>query len=351
MTTLRRNIFEPLISIVLQVVGLSVTAIGLLALLGWILDSPILTALETNTLPMAPCTALLAILFGSVLGFNAKGAPIRMTTLFAWVGTITALVLFTLRLLGIYWPVELLGLPITGKLGDAPLGFISPLTALCFLLANVAFLSAPSQGTRCLWRAYLVLGLAGLVTLVSCTLLLNYVYGLPLPIGNILIRPALNTSFILLLMGMGLLLFAYRCFLCSANVSGAIEINRPLYPLIFFAFSATVFVISYQSYHNAELKFRQGVELQLLSVSELKAKELSQWRLERLGDGALAQSTLINSAVRRQLDTPSSIPAQQDLQDWFDHILHYSHFGYDRGFLLDAQGVIRMSVSQSVRVY
>ena len=344
MTTLRRNIFESLISIVLQVVGLSVAAIGLLALLGWILDIPILTTWETNTLPMAPCTALLAILFGSVLGFNAKGAPIRMTTLFAWVGTITALVLFTLRLLGIYWPVELLGLPITGRLGDAPLGFISPITALCFLLANVALLIALCQSTHCLWRSYLISTLAGLITLVSFILLLSYFYGLPLPIGNILIQPALNTSFIQLLMGMGLLLFAYRRFLFFANVSGVIEINRLLYPLIFFAFTVTIFLIAFQAYHNTELKFRQGVELQLLAVSALKTRELTQWRLERLGDGVIAQSTLINSAVRRQLETTGSMPAQRELQDWFDRILHYSHFGYDRGFLLDAQGITRMSM-------
>ena len=344
MATLSHPIFESLTSIALQVVGLFVATIGFLALLGWIMDIPLLTTWEANTLPMAPCTALLSILFGGVFDFNARRGSTRMATLFAWFGALIALVLFTLRLLDVYWSVELLGLPITGMLGDAPLGFISSISALCFLLANVALLIMLSQGTHSLWRAYLVSALAGLITLVSCILLLGYFYGLPLSISHVLIHPALNTSIIMLFMGMGLLLFSYRWFMMSANPSGVLEINRLPYSLIFIAFTVTVFVIAYQSNHTNELKFRQGVELQLQAVSVLKVKELSQWRLERLGDGAIAQSTVINSAARQQLETPGGILGQAELQDWFGHILGNSHFGYDQGYLLDAQGIIRMSV-------
>ena len=348
MTTLRkRSILELLTTTLLQVIGLFVATIGLLALLGWILDMPVLTTWETNTLPMAPCTALLSILFGAALGFKAKGSPTRitrlLTTLFVWVGTMIALLLFTLRLLAIYWSVELLGLHITGMLGDTPIGFVSLITALCFLLANGGLLIA-LPGSHRLWRSYLVLGLAGLVILVSCLLLLSYFNGLPLPIANILSHPGLNTSFILLCMGMGLLLLALLRIMASANGSGAIEIDKPLYTLIFLALTVTLFMVAYHSYRSTERKFRQQVELQLLAVSELKTRELSQWRMERLGDGILAQSTLVNSAVQQQLESTSGMPAQQALQDWFEGILHNSHYGYDRGFLLDAQGVTRMSV-------
>ena len=344
MATLRRNIFESLISMM----GVSVATIGLLALLGWILDIPALTTWETNTLPMAPCTALLSILFGVALAVNAKGSQPRITfllsLLFVWGGALIALLLFTLRLLDRYWSVELLGLHISGMLDDVPIGFISPITALCFLLANGALLIALSESSQRLWRSYLVSSLAGLLMLVGFTLLLSYFYGLPLPIGNAVIRPALNTSFILLLMGLGLLIVAHHRNIGSDSVNGTIEIDRLLYTLIFFAFTATILMLAYQSYRNTEIRFRQGVELQLLAVSELKTRELSQWRIERLGDGAIAQSTLINSAVRRQLETTSNIPVQAELQDWFNRLLHYSHYGYDRGFLLDAQGMTRMSI-------
>ena len=341
----RRDLFESLTSIVLQVLGLSVLAIGLLTLFGWLLDIPILTTWETNTLPMAPCTALLSILFGGAFCFNAKEqVPTRMTTFFVWVGALIALLLLTLRLFNIYWSVEFLGLHISGMQGDAPIGFISPLTALGFLLANVALLFAWSRNTQVVWRAYLISGIAGLLTIISGMHLLSYLYGVPLPITNTLIRPALNTSFVLLFIGVGLLLFSYRRFMWSANLSGTIETNILLYTLIFFALTTTIFMVAYQSYHNTELTFRQGVELQLQAVSDLKTRELSQWRQERLGDGVIAQSTLINSVVQRQLEAPGSISAQPELQDWFNRILHSSHFGYDRGVLLDAQGVIRMSV-------
>lgn len=226
MTTLRRIIYESFI----LVMGVSITTIGLLALLGWILDTPVLTSWQTNTLPMAPFTALLSILFGGVFVFNAKRSTSRITfmlTIFlAWIGAMIALWLFTLRILNSYWSIELLGLNIAGMLGDAPIGYISPITALCFLLANLAFLITLPQGSHRLWRGYLASILAGLLTLVSFTLLLSYFFGLPLPISNGLIRPALNTSFILLLMGIGLLIVAHLRIMFSDDESEVIEIDR-----------------------------------------------------------------------------------------------------------------------------
>jgi diguanylate cyclase (GGDEF)-like protein/PAS domain S-box-containing protein len=344
MITLRRIIYESFI----LVVGVSITTIGLLALLGWILDTPVLTSWQTNTLPMAPFTALLSILFGGVFVFNAKRPTSRitfmLTTFCAWIGAMIALWLFTLRILNSYWSIELLGLNITGMLGDAPIGYISPITALCFLLANLAFLITLPQGSHCLWRGYLASILAGLLTLVSFTLLLSYFFGLPLPISNGLIRPALNTSFILLLMGIGLLIVAHLRIMFSDDESEVIEIDRLIYVLFFSALTASILIAAFQSYRTTEIKFRQGLELQLLAVSELKTRQLSQWRIERLSDGALAQSTLINSAVRQHFETTSNISTQGALQDWFERILHDSHYGYDRGFLLDAQGVVRMSM-------
>ena len=344
MTTLRRIIYESFI----LVMGVSITTIGLLALLGWILDTPVLTSWQTNTLPMAPFTALLSILFGGVFVFNAKRSTSRITfmlTIFlAWIGAMIALWLFTLRILNSYWSIEFLGLNITGMLGDAPIGYISPITALCFLLANLAFLITLPQGSHRLWRGYLASILAGLLTLVSFTLLLSYFFGLPLPISNGLIRPALNTSFILLLMGIGLLIVAHLRIMFSDDESEVIEIDRLIYVLFFSALTASILIAAFQSYRTTEIKFRKGVELQLLAVSELKTRQLSQWRIERLGDGALAQSKLINSVVRQYLETTSNMSTQGALQDWFERMLHDSHYGYDRGFLLDAQGVVRMSI-------
>ena len=344
MTPLRRINYDS----VILVVGVFIATISLLALLGWILGISALTTWQTNTLPMAPSAALLSILFGAVFVFNAKRLSSRitflLTTFCAWVGAMIALLLFTLRIFNSYWSMEFLGLNITGMLGDVPIGFISPITALCFLLANGAFLITLPQGSHSLWRGYLASALAGLLMLVSFTLLLSYFFGIPLPISNVQIRPALNTSFILLLMGMGLLIVAHLRIIFSDDESEVIEIDRLIYVLFFSALTASILIAAFQSYRTTEIKFREGVELQLQAVSELKTRELSQWRIERLSDGALAQSALINSAVRQHLETTSSMSAHGELQDWFERILHDSHYGYDRGFLLDAEGVVRMSM-------
>ncbi|HCF58899.1 MAG TPA: hypothetical protein DFS52_13020, partial [Myxococcales bacterium] len=45
-------------------VGAAVTALGLAALLGWLLDLPHLAGFDTELVPMAPSTALLFLAFG-----------------------------------------------------------------------------------------------------------------------------------------------------------------------------------------------------------------------------------------------------------------------------------------------
>ncbi len=323
----------------LLVAGLTIATIGFLALLGWLIDTPNLTAWKPGTLPMAPSTAILAMLFGGAFSLNTRVSPsfitLLLSKLLVRLGAILALLLFILRLLHIYLPEEYLGLHITDKLADTPLGFISPITALCFLLANGVLLVPLSRNP---WRGYVISGLASLITLLSFTLLLGYCYGIPLLIENTKIHPALNTSVILLLMGMGLQIFAYRHSTWQTAVT---ETNLLPYSLAFLTFTIAVFTIAYQSYRGIELRIRSEVELQLLSVSELKMRELTQWRIERLGDGALTQSAIISSSVARYLETPNNLLTQQELQDWFDSYLR--HLGYDQIILFDTQTVTRLS--------
>jgi hypothetical protein len=182
--------------------------------LGWLLDTPILHTWKVSTLPISPTIGVLSMYFGTALYLSAR-IPISrtvllITSILGWLGAIAAILLFTLRLLGVYWPVELLGLQITGTVGDAPIGYISPVSAFCLLLVNAAFLALLPVDTRSSWRERLAWSFGGLVSFIGLALLLAYIFGTPLLSGKVLIHPALNTSLNLLIMGLALLVLAIR---------------------------------------------------------------------------------------------------------------------------------------------
>jgi PAS domain S-box-containing protein len=123
------------------------------------------------------------------------------------------------------------------------------------------------------------------------------------------------------------------------------EERRVAYPLvlIFAILSLGIVTVGTLYYRNYERQFRAGVERQLSAVAELKASELVHWRKERLGDGAVFFGNgNFADQVRRFLENPADSDAQAQLRTWLRQV--QAAYGYDRVFLLDAQGVERLSV-------
>ncbi len=349
MTAIRLSNVQHYSTLALLAAGLSVTIIGVLALLGWVLDAPGLTTWKAGTLPMSPSAAVLSVLFGAILCLIARVPSGRVNLLLitplSWLGTIAALLLFTLRLLDVYGSAERLGLSITGTIDDAPIAYISAITAFCFLLANGSLLFLPASGVARAWRVWLAWGFGGLVALISFVHLQAYAYGIPLLFGKpLIIHSALNTSLNLLIIGLALLVLANRYTLRLVAPSDTNAVRLLPYACVFLALTAGITVVTYYSYRETELKFRQEVELQVLAVTELKVNELVRWRLERFGDAILAQSATNSAAVRQLLEEPGSVAAQWKVQDWLGRY-QTNNLGYDRAFLLDANGVTRVSAS------
>jgi len=392
MTLIRLTYWERYSTPVLLVAGLSVTAIGLIALFGWILDMPALNTWKADTQPMPPSTAVLSVLFGTVLCLVARTPKGRVAKLLAtflsWAGTITCLILFPLRALGMRLSAEQFGLHISGTFGSFPIGYISPVSSFCFLLAFGALLaelsteapdslaswrvrahlplckrgiegdlsnqispnpSFPKRGTERLpWRRWLVWSCAGVILLTGFLFLLAYAFGAPILAGNVMIVPAFNTTLILMIMGLALLVLAAR-HTRQPDMSSTPIIKTSPYIMVFIVFTAVILANAYNHYRRTEVQFRREMESQLLAVSALKSGELIRWRQERLGDGALFQSTSITAAVRRLLETPGSLSAQQELQDWLGRYLkHYGDFGYDQIFVLDTKGIPVLTVPDKI---
>src|ERR1019366_5737202 len=343
-----RRVAYPLVLIfLLLTAGIATAATGLLALLGWILDLPRLACFGADLIPMAPGTALLFLLYGVAVCLRTR-TPLshrtfRISVAMVGLGTMVALLLFTLGCLNIYWEVEHLGLSTSRTVGGAPIGHMSPVSAFCFLLASVSFLGSLSPSATRSWRTALALGAAGVLVGTCFIFLLAYPYGAPLLYGGRFIPPALNTVLAFVMLGLALLALAGRPAGLSGGSPAIGSRTAFAFALIFVLLSAGIVTVGYRSYRNYERNYYSEAERQLSAVAELKAGELARYRKERLGDaGVFFKNAAFSGLMRRFLDRPEDAEAQKQIQEWA--VKYMATDQYDLVCLLDAQGVTRMSV-------
>ena len=349
MAVIKKIRYERIMTFALQIITLFVAVIGLLDLLGWALEIPILISWKESTQPMSPMTGLLSVLFGVNLilcvGLYRSRIIQLLTILLSSVGLMLAVLVSVLRLLGVYRSFEHLGFTITGIFGNVPLGHMTLVSAFCFSLAFVVLLVTvlPKTDGGQLWQRSIIWVFSGLITLTGLSLLLFYPFALPLSLSDeTFIPPSLNSSIVLLMIGVVLLLLAARSKDWSLVELNLNDVRVYPYLIIFFVFAILTAVVFNYYYRNSEEQFRHGVELQLLTVTELKTEELVQWRKERLGDAAVANSSPLVTAVRQLIKTPDSIHAKQDVQNWL--ATYFDYYGYDQILLLDTQGSIIHSI-------
>ncbi|MCX6879705.1 MAG: PAS domain S-box protein [Verrucomicrobia bacterium] len=113
--------------------------------------------------------------------------------------------------------------------------------------------------------------------------------------------------------------------------------------LIFVMLAAGIVAAGYHYYLRQAQQFRSAVELQLVAITELKIRELAQWRVERLEDcGILFKNAAFTALVRRHLAEPEDQDTLQQLRTWLGRF--GMHARYDQISLLDTQGVTRLAL-------
>jgi hypothetical protein len=116
-----------------------------------------------------------------------------------------------------------------------------------------------------------------------------------------------------------------------------------LFIFSFILFASGLATVSYLTYQNYEKQFRAQVESQLSAIAALKAEQLQNWRAERLSDANLFyQNKNFSGRVQAYLENPQVSEAQAGLLAYLEKIAAFPE--YDRVFLLDAQGVERISI-------
>src|ERR1017187_6972186 len=342
-----RRVAYPLVLIfLLLAAGIATAAIGLLALLGWVLDLPRLASFGADLIPMAPSTALLFLLYGVAVCLRTR-TPLshrtfRISVAMVGLGTMVALLLFALGCLNIHWTVEHLGLSISRTVGGTPVGHMSPVTAFCFLLASMSFLGSLSRTATRPGRSALALGAAGVLVGACFIFLLAYFFGSPLLYGGTFIPPALNTVLAFVMLGLALMVLAGWQIGLSGGLPGDGSRTAFVFALIFVLLAAGIVTFGYRSYRNYERNYYSAAERQLSAIADLKVEELVQYRKERLANaGLFFKKDGFSVLGQRFLQNPEDVDAQWQIQEWADKFMVTDQYDHIR--LLDAQGVTRLS--------
>jgi len=191
-----------------QLSGLIAAALGVVAIVGWLMGWRILTSIRADYIPMAPNTALLFIILGISLCtlITERKRGLKLSRFGATVIFVLSLIRFTEFTVNINLNVDRWIFQVPGeKLGLIPVGQMALPTTLNFLFASIALFLASSLKKH-LFVDALTRVLGGLTTFIGLAFSLGYIYGAPLLYGATTIPMALNTAIAFFVLGLGLVI-------------------------------------------------------------------------------------------------------------------------------------------------
>jgi PAS domain S-box-containing protein len=180
--------------------------IALLTLLGWVSGVRFLAGALGTYIPMAPSTAMAFLLLSGALVRFAHVPVLRLGRLFVLTTVGIVLLIGLLVLAQFIFDIDFGIEPVLSRtnelLGSTPLGRMSPLTAIAFLLEGAAFFIL-LIGER--WRSVraAVALLAASATAINAVVLIGYAFGAPLLYGGTNIPVAIPTAIAFVMVGMG----------------------------------------------------------------------------------------------------------------------------------------------------
>lgn len=335
--------------ILVEIFGMLAACIGLSALFGWSIGIQFLTKFGSGMIPMAPSTALLFVVMGTVIFSRTHFQQTKIVSKIEIAVSVTTiltgiLLLFT-SLTGMYLQIEHLGFSISDSFGGIPIGHMSPITATCFVLTGLSFLfillpkSSPKQ-------KLIPLGLGILVVLVSVFLLVEYLFESPLLYGTTLIPPALTTSVAFLFLGTSLIIFTIYQYGFYTKIAETLNTRTSVVLVLIFVFvSIAILIIGYLYFQNYQKRYRKENERQLSLVADFKVSELVRWRHERMIDGSFFYKNYeFSTLVTRYFNNPDDLDAKHQIESLLHRV--YNTDEYDALTLLDKHYLKKIVVSK-----
>ena len=112
--------------------------------------------------------------------------------------------------------------------------------------------------------------------------------------------------------------------------------------LIFFLLVIGITASGYVLYENQKAEFKKREYNNLSSIANLKVREISNWRKERLGDAHIVQQNLpAIHRIRQLLENPSSVEIRQELLSWMESLRESNQYG----------SVVLLDTKKQVRLY
>ncbi|MCK9211235.1 MAG: PAS domain S-box protein [Ignavibacteriaceae bacterium] len=336
-------------TMLVELFGLLAACIGLFAMLGWILGIQFLTNFGSGMIPMAPSTALLFVLLGAAIFLHThypqKKIVYNIGITVSVASILASLLLFFFSFTNPYPKIEHLGFSITDTFGNVPIGHMSPLTAVCFVLTGSSLLLAllanakPKRTLASFW-------LASLLIIVSVILLSEYLFETPLLYGSNIIPPALTTSLAFLFLGIALIIFTAVQYGWYSRIIEVLNMRTSVVlVLVFVILSVGILTIGYFYFQNYQNQYRKENERQLSLVADMKVSELVRWRHERIIDGSFFYRNYeFSNIVKRYFNNPNDLNAKNQIESLMWHV--YDTGEYDALFLSDKKYVKKIVVSK-----
>lgn len=330
--------------------GGAAALIGCIALAGWLLNLPRLASLGEGLIPMAPSTAILFVAYGIVFMVARRAisnSRVRLFCRFVFVvGALISVVLFFLSINNIFLGIEHLGIHAMGAVDGTPIGHMSPITAVSFLIISLLSQAVITTSSYRAWWAKTAWWLAILLLVTYFMLILAYFFGTPMFYSGTFIPPAATTSLAFLALGTALMALAQPLAWPEADSHDLGELFYSNSLIVVFLFLVAGIISAGYFYHRKhEKQYLYEMERQLSAITDLKKGQLLNWREERLADASLFfHNIAFENLVKSIIKHPEDKQAHLEIKAWLNRL--QSKRNYNRIFLLDAQGNSRLSLPE-----
>jgi PAS domain S-box-containing protein len=116
--------------------------------------------------------------------------------------------------------------------------------------------------------------------------------------------------------------------------------------VLFVVLATAIGAMAYRFHIDQKDTVEQDVRNQLLTVADIKVRELSTWRTRRLGDArAILADSMALTVIRRIVAGEASASDRAAVYAWMDAVS--KHQGYADVLLLDRQGKLALSVGRA----
>ncbi len=293
---------------------------------------------------MAPSTSLILVLVSAAV---LVGRPTRRGAV--WFGYSAAIIAGAAGVLACarWWfgwasPVEEMLSQTTERIGQMPLGQMSPVTGAMFVIvAGALLLRLPPLGEGVIARV-MSKTLAWLLLLFSGAVASSYITGNPWFYGGSSIPMALWTAVCLISLGAGLL--------AAPVVSGARKRESPSGASqgptgVAVALAIVVSLLGALYLQREQKEIRDQVHEKIKTIGRLKARQIAQWRSDRLDDaGVFARASFVSREVQTFLAEVSPSEVRVEILQWFTLVQSSRHFSFVG--LFDTRFQLRLSVPE-----